>query len=707
MPSSPLSLNTIPVEVLHHISFFAATHQQLGPPSALPALLRLNKRIHHALSQHVYPLLYARIFLAKFDGSAPLRRLGAHEMTVRALGDELRRRFDVMGRVRRKFGACVPETSSYEDDEDDETTLHEASLALWTLYIMLLENTSLNERQLREYAHLDEWLMDYWFHPLGASCTTLSIIQGRWPPNNECTALAMWLFWLLLRPETIIKDDQLYRQVLSTLKPLALAAHRYHLCHPTWTSFLPASSSSPSSSQNPSPYTTKNHTTTHVPLYAFLLPLSIPPLAAPAILAYLVLANHYVPESVLFGAGVGGGMGLAGGIGMGGMGLSTGMTQLAIAIPERTTPSTTTTTVVEVDRSRKWDYEWARCNTLGASPYPVIPAAPAGGAGSAGDGGGGGGAFKPGSIEGVWEGIFTYTEFTSYAALLSGAPPSILQKSLIAQHRQTWKLREHHLVAGVGYPPLSAASSTHSSPSSSPASSKRPPKGNTRRSSPGADERNEQQHPQRIPPGDPLRAYFPNDAVLSEGPGGVDVTFLASPAAGAPSATSEEEEDTAMAWDLSALDMNSNAGPTSPATATSARERKSIFYRRFSAHALDFASPSSSGTVGDGDKDGVRHEEGAGMGEGGVEYARKVRDIIITGEGHSAWGEFRLLGRVRPCDGFVSISKEYIQGDRGKWLYRGYLVGTPDGNLVGRWRDTLSPAEVHGYEGCFGMTRRM
>lgn len=45
-------------------------------------------------------------------------------------------------------------------------------------------------------------------------------------------------------------------------------------------------------------------------------------------------------------------------------------------------------------------------------------------------------------------------------------------------------------------------------------------------------------------------------------------------------------------------------------------------------------------------------------------------------------------------------------GDRGIWLYRGYLVGDANGNISGRWRDTMSPVEVPGYEGCFVMSRR-
>lgn len=48
-----------------------------------------------------------------------------------------------------------------------------------------------------------------------------------------------------------------------------------------------------------------------------------------------------------------------------------------------------------------------------------------------------------------------------------------------------------------------------------------------------------------------------------------------------------------------------------------------------------------------------------------------------------------------------------MDGDRGKWLYRGYLVGNGDGNLAGRWRDTVTPANVSGYEGTFAMSRRI
>ena len=149
------------------------------------------------------------------------------------------------------------------------------------------------------------------------------------------------------------------------------------------------------------------------------------------------------------------------------------------------------------------------------------------------------------SIEGVWEGFFTYTEFTAYAAMLGGADPQFIQKSIVGRHQQTWKLREWHLISDQegGVDSLSA--------------------------------------------GDPLFSYFPVGCKLSE--------------------TSE---------DLSVRE---------------AGRRGTFIYSR-----------------------------------GGTKRGNVV-DIIITGEGHSAWGQFRLTGRIRPCDGFISLSKDYVRWS-STWL---------------------------------------
>jgi hypothetical protein len=51
-----------------------------------------------------------------------------------------------------------------------------------------------------------------------------------------------------------------------------------------------------------------------------------------------------------------------------------------------------------------------------------------------------------------------YAEFSSYTELLRGAPPSVLTRGLVAQHRQTWKIREHVLLEGD---PLAAGDALH------------------------------------------------------------------------------------------------------------------------------------------------------------------------------------------------------------------------------------------------------
>ncbi|KAH9178999.1 hypothetical protein EDB89DRAFT_2063107 [Lactarius sanguifluus] len=77
---------------------------------------------------------------------------------------------------------------------------------LWTAYLMILENDGLNERQLRECARLDGWLRAFWFEEDGASCARLAIHDNAWPPNNDFSAVTMWLFWFLLRPVYNVTD---------------------------------------------------------------------------------------------------------------------------------------------------------------------------------------------------------------------------------------------------------------------------------------------------------------------------------------------------------------------------------------------------------------------------------------------------------------------------------------------------------------------
>ncbi|KAJ7938462.1 hypothetical protein B0H13DRAFT_1943151 [Mycena leptocephala] len=391
--------------------------------------------------------------------------------------DTLIHRFRVLHRIRSRTDSGARPGSAGDGDSVHELLFH--------AYLMMLENAGKNEQQLRDYAKMGDWLTTHVEH---------------WPPQNEHTSLAMWLFWFLLRPDDYTIDDDSTWNVLNVLKIYALGAHKYPLTDPSWVNFLPEYPQHPIS----------------IVRYSEAHQLKTPPLATPAILHF---SSH-------------------------------------LDLPMK-------------PESNEWEYELGRCRSLSRPEFDNGLTQ----------------SFRPGR----WGKsrcphrchFFQYTEFTAYAALLQGAPPPILQKSVIVRHRQTWKLREHHFV--VGTEPV----------------------------------------PSRV---------FPTGTQIIESRDGVEVR--------------DPNRPTELRYYRSAL------GPNIPA------------------------------------KD--KHDD----------------DCSPQVQGHSAWGQFNLVGRVRPCDGFISLCKEYVDHDRGKWIYRGYLVGNINSNLAGRWRDTLSPAAVPGYEGCFLMTRR-
>jgi len=518
------SLHNIPQEVLEHIAYYTATVNFLGPPSALVPLLSTNRRIYAALALDRNPHIWARIFSYKFDLAAAVRRYGPERTTPLAVAQELKKRCMVLRRLRAKTDTLAPiwELSSGHTRQLSEL--------LWTAYLMMLENDGSNERQLREYARMDGWLRTYLLGENGASLVRSTVKRDEWPAGkDERISLALWLFWMLLRPEEYMMDEAAFHSANSVLKLIALGAHHYSLCTPSWVNF------------NPSLTPKDGSVLTH---YGMPLRLAPPAPAAPAILAYLTLVNQ----------------------------LSVAWDTISyMKPPDPTLPAVLGAT------STEWEAEWSRAlagvAVAGSQECVLVP----------------------GSLDGFWEGLFTYTEFTAYAALLSGASPVVLERSLVAQHPQLWKLREHHLYYEDEDGP---AGTGESDP---------------------------------LVPGSPLLAYLPVGAEVHEGPNGLEVR---------------------------------------------APGRAPVLYETWSRIP----------------------EKQRGK--------RRLCDVIITGEGHSAWGQFSLLGRVRPCDGFLCLSKNYVDGDRGRWLYRSYLVGNEHGNLSGRWRDTLSPADVLGYEGCFMMSRR-
>lgn len=248
----------VPNEIIEHVAFFTATLGPIGPPTDLITLQLLSRRFASTLSTQTNPHFYVLIFKAKFDAEAYFRRLGPEARKSENVVRELKRRFVLLTRFKglqhcfvqvqqmQNTNAPIPRmamagpgallnpspipSSPTEGDNADSAAsasgseseegsnaghgdLANATLRtkemLWMAYLMMIENDGLNERVLREYARLDIWLRNFWFDPEGASFATYAIRDNLWPPNNEFSVLAMWLFWFLLKPGTF------YRSLLS------------------------------------------------------------------------------------------------------------------------------------------------------------------------------------------------------------------------------------------------------------------------------------------------------------------------------------------------------------------------------------------------------------------------------------------------------------------------------------------------------------
>lgn len=190
------ALASIPQEVLEHIAFFTATATFLGPPNGITALLSVDRRTHAALSMSSNPYLWSRIFSYKFDVSCPTWRLAERDRPPGPpeICEEFKLRCTLLKRIRRRTDCLA---TSYTLSPTHRDSLRSI---LWMAYLMMLENEGKNDQQLREYAGFDAWLKDFLFHQNGASLAAWSVKDDLWPPNDERSALALWLFWYMLKP---------------------------------------------------------------------------------------------------------------------------------------------------------------------------------------------------------------------------------------------------------------------------------------------------------------------------------------------------------------------------------------------------------------------------------------------------------------------------------------------------------------------------
>ncbi|KAG8740707.1 hypothetical protein FRC10_003957 [Ceratobasidium sp. 414] len=264
--------------------------------------------------------------------------------------------------------------------------------------------------------------------------------------------------------------------------------------------------------------------------------------------------------------------------------------------------------------------------------------------------------FKPGDLAGVWEGRFVFITFDAFRDMLAGSIDAV-QSGSLAQQPQVWRIREHHCI-------------------------------DRRRRVPTGFDSRDMIRSEILPVGNPLDAYIPANAeFIQHGEPLEDDAPI--------SGTSNRRLEVRVPNENVPGDYNVYSYVTRDGSGDS-----SEVYGRvpIPTNYMDMYAES------DADLNPFTYQEHGGDGE----WVETITDTLITGEGHSNWGQFHLKGRIRHWDGMITLVKDYAgpntQG-RGRWLYKGYIVA--GANWVGRWRDTFTAERLSGYEGVFSVTRRV
>lgn len=193
-----MPLCTLPHEIIDSIAFELSALSPLGPPSSLISFLLTCQHTRHCLSSHTNPALYARIFKFKFGTSAVERRAfkPSHLQCVEQLKHHCRamkvlRRGDVYACPPRRdtagpaAAAAITADDVFGDDND-------AGDAMFTAFMMMLEDDGRNYRQLVEWARADKFVELF---------VQKRLYEGRernegWPLESIENACAVWLMWM-------------------------------------------------------------------------------------------------------------------------------------------------------------------------------------------------------------------------------------------------------------------------------------------------------------------------------------------------------------------------------------------------------------------------------------------------------------------------------------------------------------------------------
>ncbi|KDQ55950.1 hypothetical protein JAAARDRAFT_208208 [Jaapia argillacea MUCL 33604] len=191
------SLERMPLDILVDIAFLCASSSPFLPPTAVLHLSLTSRTLWTMLSRQTCPQLYARIYRAKFDIAAPARRRISAFFTTTCLADELVERFRVLRRIHHR-----EVTPTVEND-------------LWKVYMMMLEDDGMNERQL-----IAAGILPYVSELIASGGT--SKIPGF---TDVAYSLVVWISWLTVSRDFLLREQADVReQILRLLRPFALGS---------------------------------------------------------------------------------------------------------------------------------------------------------------------------------------------------------------------------------------------------------------------------------------------------------------------------------------------------------------------------------------------------------------------------------------------------------------------------------------------------
>ncbi|KAG8997876.1 hypothetical protein FRB94_002926 [Tulasnella sp. JGI-2019a] len=235
------TLNTVPFEVLQQIAIKTVGNHQSGPPNCIYSLLLTCRSLNDSLSFDSNSLFYAYVFDVQFDTAALTRRYPPERLTAVHRAHELRRRWTLLKEIRsvtilsaNNVGLGIQMWGTPATDMAGTYTYQEKLSHAWLAYMLITESDGLNWQQL-EWASIIEWIRLFMFYDID-KVSKQAQSTGSLPPTDEFRSVGMWLWWLSLRYEDIVKESlPAHSAVNRMLRPFVFASWRYSFFYAPWS----------------------------------------------------------------------------------------------------------------------------------------------------------------------------------------------------------------------------------------------------------------------------------------------------------------------------------------------------------------------------------------------------------------------------------------------------------------------------------------